>query len=55
MPDNRNGQRRYGMNDRMPCGTSVARRRHLARGQSCDTCGTDRDPDETQEVASRGA
>jgi hypothetical protein len=31
---------RPGMNDRLPCGTDAARRRHLARGQECDTCRT---------------
>lgn len=31
---------RFGPNDLMPCGTTVARRRHLARGEECDTCKT---------------
>lgn len=29
-------------NDRLPCGTWSARTNHLAHGQSCRRCGTDR-------------
>lgn len=31
---------RFGPNDLMPCGTQTAKRRHLAKGEECDTCGT---------------
>lgn len=30
-----------GMNDVLPCGTEVARRRHIALAQWCPVCGTD--------------
>lgn len=33
---------RYGPNDLMPCGFDASRRRHLAKGEDCDTCGTSR-------------
>lgn len=45
-----------GPNDRQPCGTDASRRRHLAKGEQCDTCGTDRLADaavERPEVSQR--
>jgi hypothetical protein len=31
----------YGPNDLLPCKTESARRRHLARAEHCDECGTE--------------
>ena len=45
---------RYGPNDLMPCGTDPARRRHLARGEVCDTCRTTRRPPDTNQQTDGG-